>query len=335
MKTSFLPKLVNGQKGDPALFVDLLRQKRALLFDCGSLTALAPAEILRVSDVFVSHAHIDHFIGFEHLLRLHLGRGRRVRVYGPPGITRCVQGKLMGYTWNLVKRQRLVFEVREWDGEQVSVTEFLCRTRFRRSDSRRLPKSEFLFNDELVSVRGAVLDHRTPSLAFSVAESDFYNIDPVQLDSTGLRPGPWLNELKGWVRKGRAQAKTISIDGQDWDAAPLADKLLIITRGRKLTYVADALGNAENSGKIVELARAVDLLYCEGAFLHEDLARAQETYHLTAQQAGELARSAGVKRLVVFHFSPKYEGRFAELNAEAKAAHKKSESGGAEINGLG
>ena len=43
MKTSFLPRLVNGQTGDPALFVDILREKRALLFDCGTLTNLSPS----------------------------------------------------------------------------------------------------------------------------------------------------------------------------------------------------------------------------------------------------------------------------------------------------
>ena len=131
MKTSFLPKLVNAQTGDPALFIDILREKRGLLFDCGVLNNLAVSELLRISDLFVSHTHIDHFIGFDHLLRLHLGRGRRVRVFGPRGITGCVRGKLAGYTWNLVRHQRLVYEVHEFDGRQCVITEFVCRRKFR------------------------------------------------------------------------------------------------------------------------------------------------------------------------------------------------------------
>jgi ribonuclease Z len=320
MKTSFLPRLVNGQTGDPALFVDILREKRALLFDCGTLTGLSPSEILRITDIFVTHAHIDHFIGFDHLLRLHMGRGKRVRLYGPKGIIGCVRGKLSGYTWNLVKRQRLVFEVFEVDGSRLRASEFWCRNRFRQSGSRLLEESEFLFEDELVQVRATILDHKIPSLGFSVTERDFYNIDPVKLEVMGKRPGPWLNQLKSWARRGRDPAGKIEVDGEKLGAAALAEKLLIVTPGRTLAYVADVRGSRDNREKIVELSRGADILFCEGAFLHEDKERADETYHLTARDAGELARRAGVARLVVFHFSPKYEGRFDELESEAQQA---------------
>jgi ribonuclease Z len=320
MKTAFLPRLVNGQVGDPVLFVDILRQKRALLFDCGTLNALSPPEVLRVTDVFISHAHIDHFIGFDHLLRLHLGRGRRVRIYGPIGITGCVRGKLAGYTWNLVHHQRLVFEVREYDGQRVHTTEFPCHRRFKPSDSRQLPDSDIVWHDELITVRATVLDHRTSCLAYSVVEHDFYNVDPVQLETLGLRPGAWLNQLKNLVRKGQLSGATYELEGRHFEAQTLAEQLLIITRGQQLAYVTDALGNSENLGRIAKLANQADLLFCEGAFLHEDLERARETYHLTARQAGEAARLAGAKRLVVFHFSPKYEGRFSDLEREAENA---------------
>lgn len=320
MKTSFLPRLVNGQTGDPALFVDILREKRALLFDCGTLTGLSPSEILRITDIFVTHAHIDHFIGFDHLLRLHMGRGKRVRVYGPKGIIGCMRGKLSGYTWNLVKRQRLVFEVFEWDGGRLRASEFWCRNRFRQGGTRLLEESEFLFEDELVQVRATILDHKIPSLGFSVTERDFYNIDPVQLEAMGKHPGPWLNELKRWARRGRDPSGTVEVDGEKLEVAVLAEKLLIVTPGRTLAYVADVRGSQDNREKIVELSRGADILFCEGAFLHEDKERADETYHLTAREAGELARRAGVTRLVVFHFSPKYEGRFTELESEAQQA---------------
>lgn len=325
MKTSFLPRLVNGQTGDPALFVDIFAhnsEKRALLFDCGALTNLSPSEILRITDVFVTHTHIDHFIGFDHLLRLHVGRGKRIRVHGPQGITGCVRGKLSGYTWNLVKRQRLVFEVREWDGTRLRASEFWCRNRFRPGGQRYIEKPECLFEDEMIQVRAKILDHKIPSLGFSVTEPYFYSIDPVQLEALGKRPGPWLNQLKRWARRGRDPSGSITVDGERLQAAPLAEKLLIVRPGRTLAYVADALGSRDNREKIVELARGADILFCEGAFLHEDRERADETCHLTARTAGDLARSAGVARLVVFHFSPKYEGRFAKLEQEARQAHR-------------
>jgi len=320
MKTSFLPRLVNGQTGDPALFVDLLHEKRALLFDCGRLTALSPSEILRVSDLFVSHTHIDHFIGFDHLLRIHMGRGRRIRVFGPEGITACVRGKLSGYTWNLVRRQRLAFEVAEYDGKGIRVTEFRCSQKFRPANSRHLPESRFLFKDDLLQVQAVVLDHRIPSLAFSVSERDFYNVDPVKLKATGHRPGPWLNDLKRWARAGREPGGHVIIEGRKVPAADLAEDLLLVSKGRKLAYVADALGSRENIEKIVQLARDADILFCEGAFLAEDKQRAAKTYHLTAEEAGLIAREAGARRLVVFHFSPKYEGIFKKLDQQAQDA---------------
>jgi ribonuclease Z len=64
----------------------------------------------------------------------------------------------------------------------------------------------------------------------------------------------------------------------------------------------------------------VDVLYIESSFLDKDKERARETAHLTAKEAGELARAAGVKKLQVFHFSPKYSGNEQLLIEEAQNA---------------
>src|SRR5699024_9533709 len=83
MRPRFYPTLVNGRWGDPALFVDLLMERRAILFDLGDIAALPARSVLRLTDIFVSHAHIDHFFGFDLLLRLLVGRDRELRLYGP------------------------------------------------------------------------------------------------------------------------------------------------------------------------------------------------------------------------------------------------------------
>ena len=75
-------------------WVDFLFQKRALLFDLGDISALSNAELLKVSHVFVSHTHIDHFIGFDRLLRAVFGREKTLTLFCPENFIKNVEGKL-------------------------------------------------------------------------------------------------------------------------------------------------------------------------------------------------------------------------------------------------
>ena len=49
---------------------------------------------------------------------------------------------------------------------------------------------------------------------------------------------------------------------------------------------------------------------------------ARKKYHLTAKEAGELAAKAEAKHFRLFHFSPRYKGRAAELEKEAREAYE-------------
>src|SRR4051812_41805164 len=133
MKPGFHALLVNGVWGDPGVCIDLKFQRRAVLFDIGDVTSLSTRVLLRVSDVFVSHTHMDHFAGFDHLLRVCLGRDTGVRMYGPPNFISQVGHKLAAYTWNLVQNYAsdFVVDVHELHGGgEIRRARFSSRARF-------------------------------------------------------------------------------------------------------------------------------------------------------------------------------------------------------------
>ena len=100
----------------------------------------------------------------------------------------------------------------------------------------------------------------------------------------------------------------------------LREKIARISPGQKIAYITDVAGNPDNFNSIIKLAKDSDILFIETAFLFGDREVAGRKYHLTAAEAGKLARKACVKRLQPFHFSPRYRGRASELEEEAMAS---------------
>jgi ribonuclease Z len=321
-KSTLRTRLLNGQTGDPALLVQMRWQGRAVLIDLGRIDRTPAAVLLPIEAVFVSHAHMDHFMGFDQLLRLFLAREATLRLYGPAGIADCVAGKLAGYTWNLTDDYAFTIEVGEIGEREIVRSRFAARRRFEREGCGTSPFDGVVVDDPIVRVEAAPLDHRIVSLAYAVTERTHLNVRPGALEAAGLRPGPWLNRLKEAIRGGASDDAPIDVGGGDRrPLAALRDALLDVTPGQKVAYVVDTLFSPANAARIIRLARAADVFYCESPFLDEDIDQATRRYHLTARQAGALARAAGARRLAVFHFSPRYEGRYGEIVAEAQAEY--------------
>ena len=328
MRPTLHPRLVNGRFGDPAVFVAALHRPDALLFDLGDLGPLSTRDLLRVTHVFVSHMHMDHFVGFDRLLRVHVGREKRIAIVGPEGISTAIGHKLRAYSWDLADRYAsdLIFEIVEVrTPDSLVATRFRLKAGFQRETGELPPWDEspiISWPDFRLSI--AVLEHHGPSLGFAIEEPIHVNVWRNRLEARGLAPGPWLQELKRAIHRGDGDDTGIALP--DGDSAPLGKlrDLVSVERGQKIAYVTDVADNRHNRERIIALAVEADLFFVETSFAAADQARASRRAHLTTKAAGEMARAADVRRAEAFHFSPRYEGEEDRMIAEVMAAFRPS-----------
>ena len=312
MRPLFHPQLVNGPFGDPALYVECLYQKWALLFDAGELQAFPPGKLLKVSHVFISHTHMDHFIGLDHLIRLMLGRPKRLRLFGPAPLLDQVVSRLASYSWNLVRgyAERLLLEVTQVRGDRMERVVLDCREGFTDPGLRETaPFEGWICKEATFGVRAAILDHKIPCLAFCLEEPMHVHILKGKLEEWNLVPGPWLRQLREALLRGEGDETLMQVAPLNRGPLPLGwlrDRVVRTGPGQRIAYVVDAGCGEVNGQRIVSLAGGANLLFIEAAFLQEDRDRAEATAHLTALQAGQLGARARVHRVVPFHFSPKY-----------------------------
>jgi ribonuclease Z len=290
MRPLLHPTLINGRSGDPAVYVETLFDRPAILLDLGDITLLSPRKILRVGHVFVSHTHIDHFIAFDHLLRVLVGRDKNITLYGPQGFIDQVHHKLHAYRWNLVDRYLLdlVIVVNEIvSPSEMRAARFRLKSGFAEEPVRTGPIVDgVICREPSFRVSTAILEHRTPCLGFAIEEAAHVNVWKNRLAELGLPVGPWLHELKQAVIESRP-----------------ADQ--------------------------ISLVRNADMLFIEAAFAKADAALAAERAHLTTAAAGTIAREAGARRVEPFHFSPRYEGQEERMVDEVMAAFTGDCSNGA------
>ena len=333
MRPSFLPRLVNGPFDDPGLFIPFLFEKRAIIIDLGDIHPLSAKEILKAGHIFITHTHMDHFIGFDRLLRLFLGRDQDLYIYGPENFIKNIEGKLAGYSWDLVKNYTnlLALHVTEVHDDHLLTKEYICQNGF-------LPASKAVkhsFNGTLLkepsfSVFTRILDHSIPCLGFTLKERFHVNIIKNAVSELGLEIGPWLKEFKQALFDNQDPDSEFEVScdkkqhNKKFVIGDLAKKIARITPGQKVSYIADVVYNESNVQKIVELVKDSDHLFIEASFLEKDKDIAEKKCHLTAWQAGHIAGKAGVKQLTPFHFSPRYQGQAHMLEKEAMDAYHDS-----------
>lgn len=135
----------------------------------------------------------------------------------------------------------------------------------------------------------APLDHRVPAVGWRVDEPDGRRMLADRLDAAGIA-GPAVGHLR--------EAGTIEVD----DRTVRLDDVSVPRRGQGFAFVMDT----RLCDAAFALADGVDLLVCEATFLSADEDLARRYGHLTAAQAARIAAEAGVRRLVLTHFSQRY-----------------------------
>ncbi len=330
MRPALHPRLVNPPEADPAVYIPFVFENRSILFDLGNLEALSPREILKISHIFVSHMHMDHFYGFDRVLRLFLGRNKRIHLFGPENFLCCIEGKLAGYSWDLVSHYSHPFTIAatEIRNDCLIHQEYPCSTGFQPLENARIaPLEVALLAEPSITVTYTRLDHSMVCLAFALTEQFHINIRRDELIAMDLSTGSWLMAFKNALYR---QADPdlmfeISIPGQKARRIPLGElarRIARITPGQKIAYITDAVYGESNLHKMVNLAKNADHLFIEAAFSEADRSLAEGKKHLTACQAGAIAAMANVRNFTLFHFSPRYGGHTRFLEAEARQAYE-------------
>jgi ribonuclease Z len=330
--------LINGQTGDAGLLVRVEGRRGLLLLDCGENRHLPPGDLVAVTELALSHAHIDHVIGFDHLLRLNLPLEKTIRVFGPPGITEVVGSRLAGYTWNKVGSLDVEIEVEEpWaDGEGREpvdaarpadeawlaaleaaaarrVTRFRCQRQFvPEPQPLRQARPGVAFEEPGLEVHFAPLSHGIVSFAYAAVIPPSTRVEKEVLATVGRPPGVWLRRLKTEADRRLARGEGLP--------AETPPGLLTVLPGTRLAYATDFQYTPANVDRVARLAREADPFFCEAVFLDRDVDTARAASHLTARQAGAVAARAGARCLVPFHFSRRYQDEYGLLAAEAEAA---------------
>ena len=312
-----------GQPGhDNALYVqvDSGQNLSRLLFDCGEdcPNALPFAEVLRIEHLFFSHLHMDHVAGFDSLFRMVYARENLpMQVWGPAGTTRIMQHRVQGFLWNLTEKLESPWLVHDVLENHVEVTRLEYIAEFDTARvSEQHPHNGTILQTPEFSVQVVQLDHLTPSLAYVLREPSKANIDTSKLAALGLKPGPWLREMK----EASPEQKTIMVNGVERDLEALKAELMVVTEGDSIAYLTDFLLDDAAMEKLLPIIRGCKTVVCESQYLAEDRALALKNYHMITDRVATLAKEAKVGELVLFHVSDRYDaGQWKALLREARA----------------
>ena len=264
------------------------REGETLMFDCGEGTQrqmMRYGVSFALQDIFFTHMHADHLLGVIGLLRTMALQGRTESLrLWGPRGSRRVLKSAEAFGF---ERMTFPLEIIEVEAGQRIERQGYCITAF-------------------------AVDHRgSASLGFALVEEDRKGrFNPDLARSLGIPEGP----LWGQIHRGMP----ITLD----DGRVIEPSVLVGPQRAGRTVVIT--GDTRPCQATIDAARGADLLVHEATFGDDEAERAVETGHSTALEAAQVARDAGVERLVLTHFSARYSREALELERQARHVFARS-----------
>lgn len=324
------PTFFAGLIDDPCLIIRDRPIHQSILLDCGALHHVAKREMKPVRAIFVSHAHMDHFMGFDAFLRQVHASPRTVELFGPPGMADRVAARLAGYDWNLAEPYWCTLLVHEVHPEQMISAHFSGPEAFRRHKLGATPRpGNLIYRHNHLEVAAEILDHGIPVLAFRVWERKVFALDGTKLAALGLVAGDWLAELKRRFFADWPKAPPLRITrstAQDAREESVADAEVFYRQIRakpampSIGYLTDWGWSPENLAKVRNFMAGVDLLVGECAFLQAETHKARASRHLCTADWNILLAELRPRAFLPMHLSKTYLRRSPELYAELAPA---------------
>jgi len=246
---------------------------KLFMIDCGEGAQLqfrkSHLKFSRLNHIFISHLHGDHCFGLLGLISTLnlLGRTAELHIHSPKGLETLLTPMLDFF--NRQMTYKILFH--EFDTKEPMQ----------------------IYEDRSLTVTTIPLRHRMPCCGFLFAEKRCPNHIIREMVDFYQVPVYELNRIKNGADYVTPEGKTVSNNLLTRPSAP----------SRSYAYCSDTI----YLPSIVEQIKGVDLLFHEATFANEDAPRAKETFHTTAAQAAEIARRAEVKKLLIGHFSARYE----------------------------
>ncbi len=305
------PTFFAGLFDDPLLLVRVRPTGRAILFDCGKMHHLAKRVYTSIDSIFISHAHMDHFMGMDSVIRHSHASPRTIDVFGPAGLSSRMASKFACYDWNLADTFWGNFRVNEVEANgRVRSTLYRGAEAF--AASREGERNGILYENRHLKVSATQCEHRIPVMAYRVDEGAAFVVDEARMAAEGVERGSWLKEMERLFRDGTMEGRRISyLHGGDggieerWapDTASLYQRIRKIEEPASIGYCTDIGYSKDNVEQLAGLLEGVTLLVCECAFLASQQQKAQLSRHLCTTEFNMLLDRLRPRYVLPMHFS--------------------------------